>query len=60
MMTRSVTAHGHIPIQLSEEIIVVNMESEPTFKKMDTVVKLDSVSLIFCHLCLKEVCSPII
>lgn len=23
------------------------METEPTFKKMDTVVKLDSVSLIF-------------
>lgn len=31
----------------SEEIIVVNMETEPAFKKMDTVVKLDSVSWIF-------------
>lgn len=35
---------------IPEEIIVVNMETEPTFKKMDTVVKLDSVSCIFyCH-----------
>lgn len=30
---------------VSEEIIVVNMDSEPSFKKMETVVKLDSVSL---------------
>lgn len=29
----------------AEEIIVVNMDTEPAFKKMDTVVKLDSVSL---------------
>uniref|UniRef100_A0A3Q3RF31 Otoferlin-like n=1 Tax=Mastacembelus armatus TaxID=205130 RepID=A0A3Q3RF31_9TELE len=29
-------------LHFSEEIIVVNMESEPAFKKMDTVVKLDS------------------
>lgn len=29
-----------------EEIIVVNMEAEPGFKKMETVVKLDSVSFI--------------
>jgi len=29
---------------LLEEIIVVNMEPEPTFKKTETVVKLDSVS----------------
>nr|XP_029131782.1 otoferlin-like [Labrus bergylta] len=28
----------------TEEIIVVNMESEPSFKKMETVVKLDSCS----------------
>lgn len=29
---------------------MVNMETEPTFKKIDTVVKLDSVSCIFyCH-----------
>lgn len=63
----SVTPHIHIPVQLSEEIIVVNMESEPTFKKMDTVVKLDSVSLIFYRLCLKEVshyfltsCTPVL
>lgn len=33
-------------IYLSEEIIVVNMEPEPSYKKMDTVVKLDSVSFI--------------
>lgn len=32
---------------LLEEIIVVNMEPETAFKKMDTVVKLDSVSSIF-------------
>lgn len=30
-------------VHVSEEIIVVNMEPEPTFKKMETVVKLDSV-----------------
>lgn len=30
-----------------EEIIVVSMETELAFKKMDTVVKLDSVSFIF-------------
>lgn len=30
-----------------EEIIVVSMETEPAFKKMETVVKLDSVSLFF-------------
>lgn len=30
-----------------EEIIVVNMDTDPGFKKMDTVVKLDSVSVIF-------------
>lgn len=34
-------------VYLSEEIIVVNMEPEPGFKKMDTVVKLDCVSFIF-------------
>lgn len=34
----------------SEEIIVVNMESEPNYKKMDTVVKLDSVSFSFPNL----------
>lgn len=28
---------------LSEEIVVVSMETEPAFKKMETVVKLDSV-----------------
>lgn len=56
----AVTPHSHIPVQLAEEIIVVNMESEPSFKKMDTVVKLDSVSLFFYHLCLKEVHSHII
>lgn len=27
-----------------EEIIVVGMENEPAYKKMDTVVKLDCVS----------------
>lgn len=36
-----------LSVYLSEEIIVVNMEPEPGFKKMDTVVKLDSVSFIF-------------
>lgn len=30
----------------SEEIIVVGMENEPAYKKMDTVVKLDSVSFV--------------
>ena len=29
----------------SEEIIVVSLEPEPNFKKMDTVVKLDSVCI---------------
>lgn len=29
-----------------EEIIVVGMENEPAYKKMDTVVKLDSVSFV--------------
>lgn len=33
-------------ISPSEEIIVVGMENEPAYKKMDTVVKLDSVSFV--------------
>lgn len=35
-----------ILFKLPEEIIVVNMDTDPGFKKMDTVVKLDSVSVI--------------
>lgn len=34
-------------VHLSEEIIVVSMEPEPAFKKMETVVKLDSVGFMF-------------
>lgn len=29
--------------------IIVNMDSEPPFRKMDTVVKLDAVSFVFTH-----------
>ena len=42
-------------VYLSEEIIVVGIESEPAFKKMDTVVKLDSVRLFFLLLFKEEV-----
>lgn len=35
-----------ILFKFPEEIIVVNMDTDPGFKKMDTVVKLDSVSVI--------------
>lgn len=40
---------------LSEEIIVVSMDSEPSFKKVETVVKLDCVSVTFENLKIIEI-----
>uniref|UniRef100_G3PC45 C2 domain-containing protein n=1 Tax=Gasterosteus aculeatus aculeatus TaxID=481459 RepID=G3PC45_GASAC len=39
--------YGGFSFYLSGEIIVVGLEPEPGFKKMDTVVKLDSVRFIY-------------
>lgn len=33
-------------VYLSDEIIVVSLDSDANFRKMDTVVKLDSVSFV--------------
>lgn len=43
-----------ILFKFPEEIIVVNMDTDPGFKKMDTVVKLDSVSVIFINVSSKN------